>query len=396
MTCLSIITPFGGGLATRLIVGHASRSLTASPTDPDVLGSFTDQERNRILGHSGTWIFEKFYNDHFIHRDVQSVVLLRPPQAELISAVARMSRKRDPNAPQDLTDEQRRMLCRDPHLIDLRTKRAAHRREIRLGGESLKAARGTALHRQHGELGKEIQRRRQELLRQGWDRVKTAYHKAMPVLEIDKQIDAMLGAELGDAATSESEGDWKPPAPSFSCQQHERIADAFFGPAAETLQGTEALLRRIRVINNLVALCGLRDPPRRGPKLNWSKFEEPVDLNDDEGGITATSCSIDEAKSEVSSQTDELAFPIDQCIFCAGDVTLRTYYPRAKQRPDSLRRHFENQHLLQFSRADPVSCPHRICRETGVSPFLNREVWLSHAARVHGYDLNIKLHRLPG
>jgi len=69
------------------------------------LGAFTDQERNRILSHSRTWIFEQHYNDHFIHQDVQSVVLLRPPQAELIRAVAQMSRKRDPNAPKDLTDE---------------------------------------------------------------------------------------------------------------------------------------------------------------------------------------------------------------------------------------------------------------------------------------------------
>jgi hypothetical protein len=48
---------------------------------PSLPGVFIDQERNRILNHSGTRIFEKYCNDYFIHCDVKSVVLLRPQQA---------------------------------------------------------------------------------------------------------------------------------------------------------------------------------------------------------------------------------------------------------------------------------------------------------------------------
>ena len=250
------------------------------------------------------------------------------------------------------------------------------------------------MYQRYSELGKAISRRRQELRRKGWDQIKEAYHSAMPVLEIDKQIDAMMGVGSGEVAAAELEDDWTPPAPSFWCQEHERVADALFGPTAEMLTGKEALSRRIQVISDLVTLCELREPSRRGPKMDkidWSQFEEPIDLDDLEG---STSRSTDEAKSEDSSQTDELAFPTAQCIFCAGDVTLRTFHPRTKQRPDSLRRHVENQHLLLFSRTDPVSCPHRVCSDTGVPPFLNREVWLNHAAIAHQYDLKIQLHRL--
>jgi hypothetical protein len=74
-------------------------------------------------------------------------------------------------------------------------------------------------------------------------------------------------------------------------------------------------------------------------RINWSKFEEPINLDDTESSIFS---SINEAKSEGSSQTDELAFPTDQCIFCARNVTLRIYHPRAEQRPNSLRCHVEN------------------------------------------------------
>jgi hypothetical protein len=333
----------------------------------------------------------KYYNDHFIHRDVQSVVLLRPPQAELVRAVAQMNRNRDPKAPKDLTDEQRQILCRDSYLIDLRKKRGTLRREMCFGGKSIPSARGTEIHRRYTELGKAITRRWQELRRMGWDKVKQAYHSAMPILEVDKQIDAMMGVECADVALPELEDDWTPPTPTFWCKEHERIADAFFGPTAETLTGAKALSRRIQVINDLVALCELREPPKRGPKMDWSKFDEEIDLD---GTDSSSANPIDDVKSEDASQTADLNFPTDQCIFCAGDDTLRTFHLRAKQRPDSLRRHVENQHLCRFSATECVSCPHRVCSGTSVAPFANREVWLNHAAVVHKYDLNIQLGRL--
>lgn len=56
----------------------------------------------------------------------------------------------------------------------------------------------------------------------------------------------------------------------------------------------------------------------------WSKVENGTTLDDTESRITG---STDEAKSEGSSQTDGYAFPSDQCVFCAGDVSLCTSHP---------------------------------------------------------------------
>ena len=105
-----------------------------------------------------------------------------------------------PDAPKGLTEEQYKLLSRDPFLTDLRQKHAALRREMYFGGKSAQSARGTEIHQRHTELGKAIARRRQELRRKGYDKVREAYHTAMPVLEIDKQIDAMMGVESGDLA----------------------------------------------------------------------------------------------------------------------------------------------------------------------------------------------------
>ena len=54
-----------------------------------------------------------------------------------------------------------------------------------------------------------------------WDQVTKAYYSEMPVMEIDKQIDAMLGVEPGEVALPELEDDWIPPAPTLSCKEHE-------------------------------------------------------------------------------------------------------------------------------------------------------------------------------
>ena len=79
---------------------------------PNVLGTghFTSQERKRVLGQSGDFIFEKHYQAEFIQRDLQHVVLLRPPQEGLLQRAAGMLRNRDPLAPSNITDEQLRAI----------------------------------------------------------------------------------------------------------------------------------------------------------------------------------------------------------------------------------------------------------------------------------------------
>jgi Protein of unknown function (DUF3435) len=125
-----------------------------------------------------------------------------------------MNRNRDPKAPKDLIDEQRQIICRDHYLIDLRKQRDALRREMCFGGKSLSHAKGTEMHRRHKELGKVISRRRQELRQMGWDQVNKAHYSERPVIEIDKQIDAMLGVESGEVALPGLEDDWIPPSPT--------------------------------------------------------------------------------------------------------------------------------------------------------------------------------------
>jgi hypothetical protein len=61
--------------------------------------------------------------------------------------------------------------------------------------------RQAEIFRRYSELSEGINRWRQELRRKGKAQVRKACFDAMPVMEIDKQIDAMVGVESGDLTT---------------------------------------------------------------------------------------------------------------------------------------------------------------------------------------------------
>ena len=84
-----------------------------------------------MLGQSGDAVFEKHYQSEFVKRDLQHVVLLRPPQEGLVQLAGSMLRKRDPLAPSDLTDAQRRAICQNPEILELRREKRELKEEMR-------------------------------------------------------------------------------------------------------------------------------------------------------------------------------------------------------------------------------------------------------------------------
>src|SRR5271163_1532904 len=106
-----------------------------------LIGHFTERERNRILGHEGSAIFEKYYHDICIRRDIQNVVLLRPPQEVICRAAAQMNRHRDPLAPISLPDDQLEAIRDLDQIRILREQRLALTRELRTLYGTVKAAR---------------------------------------------------------------------------------------------------------------------------------------------------------------------------------------------------------------------------------------------------------------
>jgi len=190
----------------------------------------------------------------------------------------------------------------------------------------------------------------------------------MPIVEVDKQIDRLLGD--ADAYSSESEEDCEPPTPDYLFQERERIVEAFYGPDAETLDGEPALNRRIQVTKDMVALCGLSEPNRRGRRFNWNKVDDCVD---DDDPVTI------KIEDDSDTYVNNMKYPTDICIVCSRKIT----------RIDSLRRHLIGQHLTLVDEDSDINCTQETCKNK--TAFKDTRVFLNHTATVHKNDIKITL-----
>lgn len=80
----------------------------------------------------------------------------------------------------------------------------------------------------------------------------------------------------------------------YTFNERERITEAFFRSTAETIEGAEVVARRILVVQDLSALCKLREPSRR-----W-KYDDKANQEDE---------NVQGASGEESGIAE------DQCIF---------------------------------------------------------------------------------
>lgn len=347
-------------------------------------GNFTSQERQRVLGQSGDAVFEKHYQSQFIGRDLQHVVLLRPSQDGLLRVAGSMLRKRDSLAPSDLTDAHKRAIIQHPEILQLRREKRELMAEMRSLAGTIKNAREPFphLYQRHEAVKKDLAKLRKTLATGTRETARKDYFQNAPILEIDRQINQLLGEsddERCDADSSADE-DWELPIPTYVFSERARLVENFFGPDAENYDEDKLLARRIQVTKDMVALLELCEPSRRGNRVNWN-------FDDDE---------LPEQPEETSfPEGDSLVCPTDVCIICCGVSRRSASNPPPHKFPpkrkDSLRRHLIDSHLVHAQ--DGISCNWEAClngpRFTEVTEFL------AHAARVHAYDVNIKLCHLP-
>src|SRR3984957_17541853 len=160
-----------------------------------LIGHFHERERNRILGHQGSAIFEKYYHDNCIRRPIQDVVLVRPPQEDVCRAAAQMHRHRDHLAPPSLTDDQLESIRDLDQIRRLRNQRLALKNEIRALYGTIKKTKRLDPDRfqEHEAAVKELVRVRAIHRREKKIEFREDYFETMPGIEIDKQIDQLLG-----------------------------------------------------------------------------------------------------------------------------------------------------------------------------------------------------------
>ncbi|BCR90303.1 uncharacterized protein ACHE_60189S [Aspergillus chevalieri] len=362
-------------------IGHYNyRRWTAN----EVNRTFTSQERKRVLGQSGDAVFEKHYQSEFIQRDLQHVVLLRPSQEGLLRLAGSMLRKRDILAPSNLTDAQRRAICRNPEILELRREKRELMEEMRSQAGTVQNAKEPFPHlfQRHEAVKKELSQLRKTLSSNTRETVRKEYFHNAPVLEVDKQIKQLLGqSDVEDSDDDSSGGEnWELPIPEYIFPERARLVENFYGPEAEDFDEDKLLARRIQVTKDMVALMQLCEPNRRGNRINWN-------INDIE--------ESEMSEEPLTPEMETLDCPTDVCIICCGLSRRSASNPPPhkfpSRRKDSLRRHLIDSHLT--CARDGISCTWAACHS--VPKFTEVTEFLAHAATVHKYDVQIKLQHLP-
>jgi hypothetical protein len=248
-------------------------------------------------------------------------------------------------------------------------------------------------YREHETAVKELARVRAVHRRERKAEFRQDYFETMPVAEIDKQIDHLLG-ESPDIHSTEVTEEWNPPIPEYPFVERARIADAFFGPDAESTDGEKTLTRRIQVVSDLAALCKMRQQYRRGKPFNWNKVDETThDIITRDNEDTKTIKPLPPSPSASPRPFS------DQCPFCFFEDSLpQADRMRRYARIDSLRRHVLRTHLNQASRHDyglrdlpqppsdtvtedgPIICPEPACNGLVLQGQMH---YMSHSAKVH-------------
>jgi Protein of unknown function (DUF3435) len=295
-----------------------------------------------------------------------------------------MLRKRDLSAPSsELTEEQRRTICQDPRILELRRAKREAMEEMRSLAGTKKKARQLFphLHQRHESLCKELSQLRKTLAKNTKETARKEHFFNAPILEVDRQIKRLLGqADPEDSdVDSPDKMDWELPTPTYIFPERERLAENFYGPDAENYEEVKLLARRIQVTKDMVALSFLCEPSRRGNRVNWN-------FDDHESAEPEKPCVLEE---------ETLDCPTDVCIICYGLSRRSASNPPPHRFPpkrqDSLRRHLIDCHLAKAY--EGISCTWKMCDD--IPKFTTITDFLAHAIYVHAYDVNIRLKHLP-
>jgi hypothetical protein len=157
------------------------------------------------------------------------------------------------------------------------------------------------LYHRHDEVKKNLAKLIKTLVDGAKQMIRKDYFHNAPVLEIDRQIEQLLGdgAVLDDMEDEEG----SLPIPEYIFPERARLVEAFYGSEAESFEENQLPARRIQVTKDMVAFSRLCEPNRRGKQVNWEADEESGKEEEEDHSLT---------------QEESLRCPLDECIICSG------------------------------------------------------------------------------
>ena len=325
------------------------------------LGLISDVQRNLILQHANSGVFQHNYLSQYITQDTQAIYRGLAPQTAVIRAASGMARTIDHRRPRALNDQQLAEVGRHPEVKLLQRRKEGLKRRIRAKYGTISRAQGTKSksYMRYREAYGQVQSKKKAVKKAMLAEIKARYREQQPVADIVRQ----LGSTSAKNKHSEAE---RGPQDQL-CDERLRAFTALFTFAAH--DQNEERARRSEAINAVTALCRLERPRVRRACRRKQVNPEPA--------VEESTCK--------GAKTVEAAEPIPieclptQCIFCLGNVHL-TYERRTKAffRRDTLQKHFRA-HLSLIPDGQEIDCPHPECDER----LSHHQHIQNHAARVH-------------
>ncbi|APA14650.1 hypothetical protein sscle_13g094200 [Sclerotinia sclerotiorum 1980 UF-70] len=139
------------------------------------------------MGHRGD-VYERYYMPAFIDTDCQAIYLGSTRRKDLIRAVGRLSRHE--RAPSDLTDAQNA-----ESVLNIEAR----------GYSTIKSAAETRWYRKHQEIQTEVNNLKSQKSKQLLAKTIKEFHKTVHTIEVDRQLQGILPADILTPSTIEYE-----------------------------------------------------------------------------------------------------------------------------------------------------------------------------------------------
>ena len=323
------------------------------------IGFISDSQRNLILQHANSQVFQHSYLSRYITADTQAAYRGLEPRFDVMRIASGMSRTIDKRRPTKLTDAQREQIAHHPELERLRKAADGLQHLVKKHNLSMRSLKGTKTYDDYQKLKRKHRNRQRCLEKSHLAVVKEQFQHEQSVIDVQRQLNGIPIEEEEEKETT------KP----FALLERERAVSALLAFADPLTEKDHQ--RRADAITALSTLCELRDF-RQSPTTSSNNDHETLHLADTQPSTKSQAKTLSESLTTQCKST--------QCIFCLGDEgaprdqRLREFFS-----PGDARKHLRRRHLAKLLPGNPILCPHPRCNLTVNS---TNEV-LNHAEKVH-------------
>ena len=329
-----------------------------------IAGLISDSQRNLILQHASSAVFQHNYLSRYITQDTQAIYRGLDPQAAVMRAASGMTRSIDPRRPRHLSDSQLAEVKRHPEVKLLLRIRNGLAKRIRANYGTISRTKGTKIYERYQQVYRQHQSKEKAVRKALIAQLKASYGKRQPLADIESQLNGnWVGQEEKTAFEAESQ--------AHLSKERRRAVVALFTFA--TSEPAEECQRRADAINAVTALSRRQELPLRKACRTRQTYTT--------GDVKEPASDRDQAtEPKVCLETFPTECLPTQCIFCLGQAELPLEHRKKTFRDrDGLKRHFLRKHLRHHPDGEPIDCPHPECD----AKLHNKDHLQNHAARVH-------------